>query len=76
MTLEPERIRSQFPALKRDAVFFDNPGGTQIAQPSIDRINRYLVESNSNHDGVFATSIESDAVLESEYDFVAVSNSS
>lgn len=64
MPLELDKIRSQFPALKRDAIFFDNPGGTQIAQPSIDRITRYLIESNANHEGVFATSIESDAVLD------------
>ena len=25
-------IRSQFPSLNRPAVFFDNPGGTQIAR--------------------------------------------
>ncbi|HRJ54927.1 MAG TPA: aminotransferase class V-fold PLP-dependent enzyme [Anaerolineales bacterium] len=64
MPLELDKIRSQFPALKRDAIFFDNPGGTQIAKPSIDRITRYLIESNANHEGVFATSIESDAVLD------------
>jgi cysteine desulfurase family protein (TIGR01976 family) len=64
MPLELDKIRSQFPALKRDAIFFDNPGGTQIAKPSIDRITRYLMESNANHEGVFATSIESDAVLD------------
>ena len=64
MSLNLDAIRQQFPGLKRPAIFFDNPGGTQIAQPSIDRINRYLIESNANHEGVFATSIESDAVLE------------
>ena len=57
-------IRQQFPALKRPVTFFDNPGGTQISQPSIDRINRYLIESNANHEGAFATSIASDAVLD------------
>lgn len=64
MSLNLDVIRQQFPGLKRPAIFFDNPGGTQIAQPSIDRINRYLIESNANHEGVFATSIASDAVLD------------
>ena len=57
-------IRHQFPALDRPAIFFDNPGGTQIAKQSLDRINKYLIESNANHEGAFATSIASDAVLD------------
>lgn len=64
MTLDLSAIRSQFPGLNRPDVFFDNPGGTQIAKPSLDRINRYLIESNANHEGAFATSIASDAVLD------------
>lgn len=64
MPLDLSAIRSQFPALQRPAVFFDNPGGTQIARPSLERINRYLLESNANHEGAFPTSIESDAVLD------------
>ncbi len=64
MTLDLTAIRGQFPSLDRPAIFFDNPGGTQIAKPSLDRINRYLLECNANHEGVFATSIESDAILD------------
>lgn len=64
MTLDPQTIRSQFPSLDRPAIFFDNPGGTQIAKHSLDRINRYLIECNANHEGAFATSIASDAVLD------------
>jgi cysteine desulfurase family protein (TIGR01976 family) len=64
MSLDPDLIRQQFPSLNRPAIFFDNPGGTQIAKPSLDRINKYLIESNANHEGVFATSIASDAVLD------------
>lgn len=64
MTLDLSAIRSQFPGLNRPDVFFDNPGGTQIAKPSLDRVNRYLIESNANHEGAFATSIASDAVLD------------
>lgn len=64
MTLDPKLVRQQFPALDRPAIFFDNPGGTQIAKQSLDRVSRYLVECNANHEGAFATSIASDAVLD------------
>ncbi len=63
MPLDPSIIRGQFPSLDRPAVFFDNPGGTQIAKQSLDRINRYLLECNANHEGAFATSQQSDAIL-------------
>ncbi len=64
MPLDFPAIRSQFPSLNRPAIFFDNPGGTQIAKQSLDRINKYLLECNANHEGAFATSIASDAVLD------------
>jgi cysteine desulfurase family protein (TIGR01976 family) len=64
MLLDLPAIRSQFPSLNCPAIFFDNPGGTQIAKQSLDRINRYLLECNANHEGAFATSIASDAILE------------
>jgi len=67
MSLDINRIRQQFPSLNRPAVFFDNPGGTQIAKQSLDRINKYLLESNANHEGAFATSIASDAVLDESH---------
>ena len=64
MTLDLTTIRSQFPSLNRPDVFFDNPGGTQISKRSLERINKYLLESNANHEGAFATSVASDAVLD------------
>lgn len=62
-------LRAQFPALRRqlggrDAVFFDGPAGTQVPQRVIDRIADYLAHHNANHAGVFATSQESDEVLD------------
>lgn len=63
MSLDSSTIRDQFPSLARPAVFFDNPGGTQIAKRSLDRINQYLLECNANHAGAFKTSKESDAIL-------------
>jgi selenocysteine lyase/cysteine desulfurase len=64
MPLDPSLIRQQFPSLQRADVFFDNPGGTQIARHSLERMQRYLLECNANHEGAFRTSRESDVVLE------------
>jgi len=64
MPLDLTVIRSQFPALKRHAIFLDNPAGTQVARTVLDRVNNYLVEHNANHEGAFATSRESDALVE------------
>ena len=63
MSLDPSVIRQQFPSLNRPAVFLDNPAGTQISKQSLDRINRYLLECNANHEGMFETSRKSDEIL-------------
>ncbi len=64
MTFDISQIRSQFQALKRDAIFFDNPAGTQVAQQVIDRMNQYMINMNANVHGVFATSQESDRIID------------
>ena len=56
-------VRKQFPALERPVVFLDNPAGTQISRQSLERINRYLIDCNANHGGMFETSRKSDEVL-------------
>lgn len=71
MPLDLSIIRNQFPALNRPATFFDNPGGTQIARHSLNRINHYLLECNTNHGGAFATSIASDAILDEAHQSMA-----
>lgn len=64
MPLDPLVVRLNFPALqKSSAIFFDNPAGTQICQPSLKRIVDYLTTCNANHEGAFATSRQSDAIL-------------
>ena len=63
MSLDLHTIRQQFPSLDRPAIFLDNPAGTQISKPSLDRINRYLLENNANHEGMFETSRKSDEIL-------------
>jgi cysteine desulfurase family protein (TIGR01976 family) len=64
MNLDLNQIRSQFPALQRPAVFLDNPGGTQIARQSLERMRAYLQDNNANHGGAFATSRASDATID------------
>ena len=64
MTLDSSAVRAQFPALQKPVIFLDNPGGTQIARTSLEQIQRYLVEANANHGGVFATSQDSDQRVE------------
>jgi cysteine desulfurase family protein (TIGR01976 family) len=62
-------IRAQFPSLSQNvngnpAVFLDGPGGTQVPQRVIDAISDYLKRSNANTHGAYATSRQSDAMLE------------
>jgi cysteine desulfurase family protein (TIGR01976 family) len=68
--LDPHWIRSQFPALSRPIggrvpVFFDGPGGTQVPASMIEAMSRYLLASNANAHGAFATSRETDEVIAS-----------
>jgi len=63
MSLDLHTVRQQFPSLDRPAIFLDNPAGTQISKPSLDRINRYFLENNANHEGMFETSRRSDEIL-------------
>jgi cysteine desulfurase family protein (TIGR01976 family) len=64
-------IREQFPSLNRPAIFLDNPAGTQISKQSLERINRYLLECNANHEGLFETSRRSDEILHQAHAAVA-----
>ncbi len=47
----------------RPFVYFDGPGGTQVPDTVIDAVARYYREMNANHEGAFATSQRSDAVI-------------
>ncbi|NPV75677.1 MAG: cysteine desulfurase-like protein [Anaerolineae bacterium] len=64
MPLDASLVRSQFPALSRPTIFLDNPGGTQIARQSLEKLKSYLIECNANHGGAFPTSVESDGRVE------------
>jgi cysteine desulfurase family protein (TIGR01976 family) len=61
-------IRAAFPSLAVEvngqvAVYFDNPGGTQVPQACIDAITHYLSSANANTGGAFLTSQRTDAIL-------------
>lgn len=63
-----ERIRAQFPAFQRrfndrPAVFFDGPAGSQVPRRVAEAVSRYLLHTNANHGGGFATAMESDVIL-------------
>ncbi|WP_207229316.1 aminotransferase class V-fold PLP-dependent enzyme [Ktedonosporobacter rubrisoli] len=61
--LNSDQIRAHFPALASGAIFFDNPGGTQVAQETVQYMERYLYSHNANHGGRFHTSRASDAAI-------------
>jgi cysteine desulfurase family protein (TIGR01976 family) len=66
--LDPVWVRSQFPSLQQEinghpAVFFDGPAGTQVPQRVIDGITDYLLRSNANNCGAFATSKRTDQTI-------------
>jgi cysteine desulfurase family protein (TIGR01976 family) len=54
--LDLDFVRSHFPALQQDQVFFDNGGGSQILQPVLDRLQDFLVASNVQLGASYATS--------------------
>ena len=56
-----QQVRTHFPSLTTNEIFFDNPGGTQVARESMERMHQYLLRNNANHGGEFRTSRESDA---------------
>ncbi len=67
MSFDISAVRAEFPALASGAVFFDNPGGTQVPRRVIDRMTDYYVRCNANHGGAFPTSVQSDAILDAAH---------
>ncbi len=61
--LNSEIVRSHFPSLNSETLFFDNPGGTQVTREVIERMQHYYLHSNANHGGAFRTSSASDAIV-------------
>jgi cysteine desulfurase family protein (TIGR01976 family) len=62
-------LRQRFPALRRRvgsaaAVYLDGPGGSQAPDTVVRAVADYLTNSNANCDGPFATSRDTDRLLE------------
>src|ERR1700682_2243228 len=56
-------VRSHFPSITPETLFFDNPGGTQVVREVIACMQDYYLHNNANHGGAFRTSRASDAVV-------------
>jgi cysteine desulfurase family protein (TIGR01976 family) len=68
--LDSAWVRAQFPSLQlrvngHPAAFLDGPAGTQVPKQVIDAIQNYLLNSNANTCGAFATSRGTDATIAS-----------
>lgn len=81
--LDVDWCRRQFPALERQharqtAVFFDGPAGSQVPRRVAQAVSDYLLKTNANHGGLFATSRESDELLDAAHagvaDFLGAAN--
>ena len=71
-----DALRAEFPALAREqdgqpVAYLDGPGGTQVPQRVIDAVVGYYTTMNANHEGAFATSAESDAMVDEAHAAVA-----
>ena len=71
-----ESVRSQFPAFNRTVegrpvVFLDGAAGSQVPSRVAEAVSGYLTGTNANHGGPFATSVESDAMLDAAHQAAA-----
>jgi cysteine desulfurase family protein (TIGR01976 family) len=67
--MDPNRIRQDFPVFAREIAgkpiaFFDGPGGSQVPRQVADAVAEYLTLHNANTHGLFATSDETDAIID------------
>ena len=70
------RCREAFPALARQQngqplAYFDGPGGTQVPRSVIEAISGYYGHGSANTHGQFATSQETDALIQATRESVA-----
>jgi cysteine desulfurase family protein (TIGR01976 family) len=75
-TISLEDIRSRFPALRRvhngfPAAYFDGPGGTQVPEFVVERMNDYLFNHNANTHWAYPTSNETDKLIDDARDAFA-----
>jgi cysteine desulfurase family protein (TIGR01976 family) len=57
-------VRDHFPALSRQAVYLDGPGGTQVPRAVVLAMSDYLYHHNANTHWVFPTSQETDDAID------------
>jgi cysteine desulfurase family protein (TIGR01976 family) len=67
-TFDVQAVREQFPALGRThdghgVVYFDGPGGSQVARQAINAMSGYMERGGANLHGVFPTSTETEEIL-------------
>jgi cysteine desulfurase family protein (TIGR01976 family) len=67
--MDPHQIRHDFPVFAREIggrpiAFFDGPGGSQVPRQVAEAVAGYLTLHNANTHGHFATSDETDAVID------------
>jgi cysteine desulfurase family protein (TIGR01976 family) len=76
MPLDIHTVRQGFPALERTVdgrtvAYLDGPGGTQVHRSVIDSMSGFMERGGSNLHGAFATSQETDDVVDNARDAVA-----
>ncbi|KAE9377600.1 PLP-dependent transferase [Stipitochalara longipes BDJ] len=69
--LDVEKVRARFPALSRDQEFFDNAGGSQTLGTVIQSVQDYLINSNVQHGGSYATCQEATSRYSKAYAAIA-----
>src|ERR671917_2107782 len=67
-TFDVAAVREQFPALARthngrQTVYFDGPGGSQVASGAIEAVSGYMTRGGANLHGPFPTSVETEEIL-------------
>ncbi len=72
MSYDIERIRANFPALRREQngrpiVFFDNPAGTQVPRSVVEQMNDAMFYKNANLGGLFATSVAAEQLVDAAH---------
>lgn len=63
-TFDVHDLRGKFPSIRdNNAVYFDNPAGTQVPDDVIRAVTDYYVYANANSGGAFVTSKRSDDLV-------------
>ncbi len=70
MSFDPQAIRHLFPMLHSPEpetgqipIFFDNPAGTQVPVPMMEKVSQYFMRHNANMGGHFHRSQQTEAIL-------------